>query len=465
MADLVTELGKLQYGKGLAETLAGIGRVYGESKRRQEAQNLISQYTKELFKPGATQADILGGPASSLYSQLMGTEEGQQQLQGLGSQAAGLQQLQGVQPKPVALRPGEQIFTPKTEGVLGKVTGYEPGPSVPKEASSHEVTSPIPDSDMAAQYPNLPRNMKLGNEQIKLQYQGYKGEDGKWQVVGKPEQIKGSEGSGAGQTPNATTWPGDWTKTGDEFLKSLPPQIQGLVKGYSDYSMTTQQLAAMGRGERAMYQAMAKQVNPSFDATQFDTRKKVRWSFTSGPDAKNVTSLNTVTGHLASLKKYGDALDNTASPPTNAVKNFLLQQKGDPRIKNFEAAATAVASELSNVFKGTATEQEIRAWRNNITPNMSPEMIRQSIDTIIQLMASRLQALGSKWEAGTGSPKDFKLLSPKSRLILQSQLGVDPNTIDPTGTQPEALPEEAPEETKTIGDKTYVKKNGKWYTR
>lgn len=187
-----------------------------------------------------------------------------------------------------------------------------------------------------------------------------------------------------------------------------------------------------GVSERERLLAKAHQVDPSYDETQFPVRSGVRKSFTSGADAKNLTSINTAVGHLDSLNQAAEDLANSKIPIWNTITNKAASATGDPRLVKFNNAANAVENEMANVFKGTgATDQEIKAWRSGLDSSQSPEQLKGSIDTLIHLMGSRLDALHQKYTSGAGKPADFRFLNKNSEKILQ-KLGVDPASIDPS---------------------------------
>ena len=135
--------------------------------------------------------------------------------------------------------------------------------------------------------------------------------------------------------------------------------------------------------------------------------------------------------HLDSLSNAADKLDNAGPQFWNYIANKgLTAVAGDPRVTNFNTAATAVANELGTVFKNTgATDQEIKQWRENISSSQSPEQLHGSINTALDLLRGRMEALHNQWEQTMGKPKEIPLLSPNSAKILQ-HLGLDPSSID-----------------------------------
>jgi hypothetical protein len=61
----------------------------------------------------------------------------------------------------------------------------------------------------------------------------------------------------------------------------------------------------------------AANAEPGFDLTKWQGRVGTAKDFASGKAAQNVTSLNTVIGHLGDLKDAADGLQNRGAPTWN----------------------------------------------------------------------------------------------------------------------------------------------------
>lgn len=212
---------------------------------------------------------------------------------------------------------------------------------------------------------------------------------------------------------------------GEAALEGLAPKDVAMVKKLANYELPFPTgTASKDPYWKALIQK-AVEYDPSFDATQYQTRAALRKSFTSGKDAQNVKSLNTLISHVDKLSKSGDALGNGNYPTLNAVTNFFSQGTGNPEVTNFDMNANAVAEEAATLFKGTGgTDQEIKSWKQNFTHNLSPEQKRGAIKTLFELLNGRAGAMDSQYRAGMGKPADFTLLNDDSRNIMKA-LGVE----------------------------------------
>ena len=150
------------------------------------------------------------------------------------------------------------------------------------------------------------------------------------------------------------------------------------------------------------WQDVMERVNakdPKFDATKYGARAAAARTFASGPEARNVTALNTVIGHLGTLDEAAQALNNKDLRAFNAVANRMATEMGDPRIQNFDTARQAVAEETMRVFRQVgASEREAREWGDRISSAGSPAQLRGVIATLGELLDSRVKAIGQQYE-------------------------------------------------------------------
>lgn len=218
--------------------------------------------------------------------------------------------------------------------------------------------------------------------------------------------------------------------TGEAAVKDLPSDLKNLVRGIASGAVDITKVTSQRGGQRQAMAELVMRFDPTWSTAVAPARAATVKDFTSGKAANNVRSINTAVKHLASLETAAEQLQNAPIQVLNRIKNFGLQQVGDSRVTNFKNAATAVESEMANVFKGTgATDQEIKAWRENINAAQSPEQMKQAITTMIELMAGRLSALSDQYLKGTGRTPDFRILSEESRKILR-KLGHNPDELE-----------------------------------
>jgi hypothetical protein len=174
------------------------------------------------------------------------------------------------------------------------------------------------------------------------------------------------------------------------------------------------------------------QYDPSFDLVNYNSRNKARQDFTSGKSAANITSFNTAIGHLGSLDKAIDNLRNSDYPAYNTVSNWLANESGDTRFQkartDFQSAKTAVTEELTRAFRGTGGNvHDIIEWDKSLSEASSPAALHQAVKTAIELLKSRIEAIGDQYNRGMGTTKDpMKLLSDKAQAAVERLEGGQP---------------------------------------
>jgi hypothetical protein len=92
--------------------------------------------------------------------------------------------------------------------------------------------------------------------------------------------------------------PGDTAKTGEDYLKTIPPSLAGQVRALAEGRRAFPTGTALRSPAVQQLIAAATQYDPTLDAANAATRVATRKDFTSGKSAQNITALNTVIGHL-----------------------------------------------------------------------------------------------------------------------------------------------------------------------
>lgn len=238
-------------------------------------------------------------------------------------------------------------------------------------------------------------------------------------------------GSGLG-SPSGLL-PGKPGEINESALAGLNAAQAATVKKIANYELPPSNYRSKDLAQLLQRAAL---YDPTYNAAEYNTKSAVRKDFTSGKASQTILSLNTAVGHLNSLAKAADELDNGSVQSWNTFRNALTTKlTDDSRVTKFNTVANAVAGELATVFKNTSgTDQEIKSWHDKISSSQTPGQLKANIQECIQLIGSRLDALNNKYEQGMGKKMDFQILSPKSRQILTG-LGVDVNQFDPASSQ------------------------------
>ena len=188
----------------------------------------------------------------------------------------------------------------------------------------------------------------------------------------------------------------------------------------------------------------AAKVEPGFEQTMWSGRVATRKDFSAGQSAKNVTSINTVIGHMDSLDKAATALGNSDIPTYNKAVQAIAPQIGQAeyagKLRTFQQAKEAVSNELMRVFRGTgASTGDTSKWAEQINAADSPTALKAVIKSGVDLLDSRIEALDAQYKRGMGTKANvMDLVNPKSKATLERLRGTAPTA--PAGAGGAAQP-------------------------
>ena len=229
---------------------------------------------------------------------------------------------------------------------------------------------------------------------------------------------------------------------GRAFLATLPKPEQTTVKALSDGRMAFPSGAALRSPYWQRMLSAVAQYDPSFDAVNYGTRAATRKDFTSGVSARNITAFNTALGHLGTLYEAAGELHNRSFTPWNTVANWTAQKAGDPSVDKFNAARHAVVDELEKAFRGSnGTQAGIEEWTKALNSSQSPQQLRAVIGQMVDLLGSRVNALGEQYKQGMGRTIDgITLLDPHAQAVYSAlapggtgEIGDPPSFNNPLG--------------------------------
>jgi hypothetical protein len=221
--------------------------------------------------------------------------------------------------------------------------------------------------------------------------------------------------------------------TGDQFLNTLPPTVQPLIKKYANGELAlTPQMTRTPAGA-SLLQAVT-QYDPTFDATNYQKRQQTATAFSKGVQGNAIRAANQTLYHMGNLYQRTEDLNNLDILPgvLNAPINYIQQKGfGDPRLGKYKQSAQAVASELRKVFagQGGGSLQELKDWEKSFDPNAGETQQKEYIQNGVDLLRGALQSLESQYQAGMGLNKNMgDLLTPEAREVYAKlQAGENPN--------------------------------------
>jgi hypothetical protein len=204
----------------------------------------------------------------------------------------------------------------------------------------------------------------------------------------------------------------------------------------------------------------ARQLNPNYNEAGYGDRDIAyrNWTNPNGYGAKQIAAFTTVAGHLDTLGKLADALNNKDTPAINSALNWFQTATGDANVTNFNAAKQAVAAETIKAITGTAGALRDREEAQAIfSAAQSPVQIKGAINTVKELINSRLETSAAMYETGTGRKNFDDLLPPVVKQTFRKKSsGLYPASSLPPASIDSSIPTGRPQPVSTQVDiRTY----------
>ena len=254
-------------------------------------------------------------------------------------------------------------------------------------------------------------------------------------------EVKGLDGRP--MNPSQMTQSAGPDLHGDEFLKTLDPTIANQVKGIAEGRIAYPGAFALKQPYWQKVTEALSQYEPTADANTFKTRGATMTDMAKGKMGQNVASFNTAIGHGADLYGQIDGLGNWntlpfMNGPMNSVKGNL---DGDyqAKLKTFDATSGKFIAEMEKAFKGSgATVDDMKHAREDLNSAQSPAAMKSVVKKYIDLLQSRIDAVGDQYTRGMslGQPRTgVSLLSDHAQKGLKIIRGED--------GEPHAMPQGA----------------------
>jgi hypothetical protein len=234
------------------------------------------------------------------------------------------------------------------------------------------------------------------------------------------------------------------TLTGEDFIKTLPPQRAAMVKGITDFSIDPNKLSIVG-GHREGLLADAKQYDPTYVAAYAPARAAAIKEFIAGgpnSPASTIVSGGTTIGHLlhasdTSQKLGGPAGFGPATSAINKARIQYLENQNDPDLKEYNTMLGRIAEEGTKFYRGVGgTESDIKRDIETMTPAQSQQSRDRGLATQAMAMYSKVQALQDRWKNAVG-PKAWDRISKEQDFPVISRANIrGVNTILQRGGLP-----------------------------
>jgi hypothetical protein len=254
-----------------------------------------------------------------------------------------------------------------------------------------------------------------------------------------------------------------------DALKGKSPAVVGLLMQIIDGRATLPPLGSRNP-DAMMIRALAAEVDPTLDEASSKARMATRVDFTAGPEARNITALNTALGHAGVVDEAFTALGNGSVPLWNWGVNAAHSAVGSDQMSNAQLAVNALAAEARKVFAGAGGGgglTELENWEKSFPLNGSAAQQKGALNQFVNLLDSRLQALGDQYNRGMGvSGNPMSFLEPHAQAVMQRLTGTAP--VPPIGNQlgnprPGAPPTAAPANPQPTADRSTAMNSQQMY--
>ena len=201
-----------------------------------------------------------------------------------------------------------------------------------------------------------------------------------------------------------------------------------MAKAIAAYQVPAPQRSSSARAIALMNQVM--RVNPSYDASQFPVRQKMRLAYTSGNQSQQLTALNTALEHLGKLDDVVDAVKNGSFKPGNEAYNWLRTTFGDKAVTNMTFARDIMSGELATAMKKSgATDQEIEKVTTSLSTAGSPEQLHGAIrDIASPMIGGKASTMEQQYKAIMGEKDPFSVYTPGAKKVIE-KLSTDSHVV------------------------------------
>lgn len=165
---------------------------------------------------------------------------------------------------------------------------------------------------------------------------------------------------------------------------------------------------------------LASLVYPGFDATDYPNRLKLRNSYTSGADHKELEAINTVSGHMGKLMDSADKLGNTGFKPWNYLKNMVADKTfGSPELVKFRNDLVTTQNELAKAYHGGhVSDAAFAAFNKSINEMQTPEELKAAIGELAGLLHSKINTKENSYRIGMQHaplPQEYSAMSDEAK--------------------------------------------------
>ena len=206
------------------------------------------------------------------------------------------------------------------------------------------------------------------------------------------------------------------TATQEALLSKMSPSDAALIREIGNYKMDISKVTSLAGGAREALAKKVALVYPGFNMANYAANAAYVKSLASTSPSSTgaiINSANKIVNHLTTFADNVSALnkkfafpgissginkirENTLQPVNSDIQNKLAQAK---------TSALGVTDELGKFFKGTgvADVATLKAWESRINPYATPEQLKGTVQSAIDLMQGQLNPMIDQYKQTIGT--------------------------------------------------------------
>jgi hypothetical protein len=203
----------------------------------------------------------------------------------------------------------------------------------------------------------------------------------------------------------ATTQAGENLRAGVLPGGGLSPDMETTAKAIAKGQLPAPTGMALLNPKNQRVLARVMEINPEYDSTTVDAKKKAAKDFTTGSQGNAMRSFAVAGQHLDQLGQLVDALNNGNLQIANKIGNMYAEQTGSAAPTNFDAAKDVVSKEVVKaIVAGGGGVSERQELSDLMSKAKSPAQLKGVIQQYRNLMAAQHEALLQQRDAA-GLPR------------------------------------------------------------
>lgn len=208
--------------------------------------------------------------------------------------------------------------------------------------------------------------------------------------------------------------------------EGTPETIESAAQSIAKYDQAPLEGRSLTSPAGMKIMERVNQINPKYNAMNYETAKKTQEAFAVGAEGKSMKSISTSIDHMQTLRELGEALNNGNTQMFNQVAQAWAKRTGKAAPTNFEAAKNIIGGEIVKGIVGAGGGEGDREKAQGALDAVgSPSQIGGALDTVTDLLGGQLKGLEQQYKAGTNGRSDFreKYLTPEAQKAFEAHGG------------------------------------------